>query len=66
MCQYCTNRAVNRQIKDAESQGFSLLIEGNKALIYCEAQYIEDVQEGENHFKFNYCPMCGQKLEETC
>ena len=49
MCKYCTNRAVNKQIKDAESQGFGLLIEGNKALIYCQALYVEDVQEGENY-----------------
>lgn len=66
MCKYCTNGAVNKQIKDAESQGFCLLIEGNKALIYCQALYVEDVQEGENYLEFNYCPMCGKKLEETC
>lgn len=64
MCKYCTNRNANQPIRDAESQGFSLLLEGSRALIYCEAQYLEDVQEGENYLNFNYCPMCGQKLEE--
>ena len=39
-------------------------MEGNKALIYFQAKNLEDVQEGENYFEFNYCPMCGQKLEE--
>lgn len=64
MCKYCNNKAVNYAIKDAESQGFSLLIEGNKALIFCSAQYLEDVQEGENYLIFKYCPICGRKLEE--
>lgn len=64
MCKYCTNRSANFPIRDAESQGCSLSMEGNKALIYFQAKNLEDVQEGENYFEFNYCPMCGQKLEE--
>lgn len=64
MCKYCDCKSANYPIRDAESQGFSLLLEGRKALIFYEAQNIEDVQEGEDYIEFNYCPMCGKKLEE--
>lgn len=64
MCKYCDCKSANYSIRDTESQGFSLLLEGRKALIFYEAQNIEDVQEGEDYIEFNYCPMCGEKLED--